>query len=49
MGQWEREGWLPEVHLKFFVWLVVVSVTVPSEAVEVDVFMMVAETSEPVK
>jgi hypothetical protein len=49
LGQWEREGWLPEVHLKFFVWLVVVSVTVPSEAVDLDVVVMVAETREPVK
>jgi hypothetical protein len=49
LGQWEREGSLPKVHLKFFVWLVVVSVTVPSEAVDVYVSVMVAETSEPVK
>ena len=40
---------LPDVHLKFLVSLVVVSVTVPSEAVDVDVVVMVAETKEPLK
>ena len=49
MGQWEREGSLPDMHLKFFVWLVVVSVTVPSVLVDVDVEVMVAETKEPAK
>ena len=49
MGQWERRGWLPDVHLKFFVSLVLVSATVPSEAVDVVVVVMVAETNEPVK
>ena len=42
-------GWLPDVHLKFFVWLVVVSVTVTTEAVDIDVVVIVAETKEPVK
>jgi hypothetical protein len=49
LGQWESDGSLPDVHLKFFVSLVVVSMTVPSVAVDDDVVVMVAETIEPVE